>query len=264
MNIPPQAVFLYKGAWSPTCDTTFVDCLLTLKGETKWTRSVFPSWFLLTPAKEIKHNAGIMFSEKDLKDRAEVLQMRYHTFRYVLRQRGVTWDMPLKSVIALDEVWKKIFKLNKFVRAYYYKEEHMYSKLACLFGMDDVKVEGAPEVVVISDTTEQLPLNEIGNEDLGEQNDEVTSSLRFPRLDVCRKLFDVDIEADDRESTMELGIYFIDLAPDGQLRIRVENGRALPKQPRLGEDQGGPSTRSPHASSCGSNSPMGWWPHLHK
>ncbi|KAL1536534.1 hypothetical protein AAHA92_29170 [Salvia divinorum] len=244
MNIPPQAVFLYKDAWR--------------------TSSVFPSWFLLTAADEIKNNVGIVFSEDDLKDRAEVLWMRYHTFRYVLRQRGAIWDMPSKSVITPDEVWKKIFKLNKFAGAYYYKEEPIYSKLACLFGMDDVKVERAPEVEVISDTIEQLLLNEINNEDLGEQDDEVTSPMGFPHPNVRRKLFNVDIEAEDKESTMELGIQFIDLAPDGQLRTRVENGRALPKQPCLGEDQGGPSTRSPHASSCGSNSPMRWSPHLHK
>ncbi|KAL1550302.1 hypothetical protein AAHA92_18283 [Salvia divinorum] len=160
--------------------------------------------------------------------------MRYHTFRYVIRQRGATWDMPSKSVIAPDEVWEKIFKLKKFVGAYYYKEEPMYSKLACLFGMDDVKVEG---------------------------DDEVTSPLGFPCPNVRRKLFNVNIEADDRESTSELGIHFIDLAPDGQLRTRVEKGQTLPKQPHLGEDQGGPSTSSPHASSCSSNSLMGWWPH---
>ncbi|KAL1536921.1 hypothetical protein AAHA92_29495 [Salvia divinorum] len=55
-----------------------------------------------------------------------------------------------------------------------------------------------------------------------------------------RKLFVTDEEAVDRESTTESGIYFIDIAPDGQLRTRIEHG------------------------SCGSNSPIGWWSHIPK
>ncbi|KAL1559485.1 hypothetical protein AAHA92_09822 [Salvia divinorum] len=68
-------------------------------------------------------------------------------------------------------------------------------------------------------------------------------------------------EPTDRESMTETGIYFIDVGPDGQLRTRLEKSRALPKNPFLEKDKGGPSLSSSHASSHASNSPIGWWPH---
>ncbi|KAL1546424.1 hypothetical protein AAHA92_23024 [Salvia divinorum] len=246
INLSHQAAFLYKGDWSPSCDTIFVDCLISLKGETHWTRSVFPSWFLLTAAEEIKNNVGVIFSEIDLKDHVEVLRTRYHTFKDVLRHRGAFWDMPTKFVIAPDEVWEKILKKNSFAAAYYYHEEPIYSKLACLFGMDDVKVEGEKlegkkEVVVISDNTDQISTKDCICDNLDEKDDEVTSPAVFPRPMVRRKLFEEQrVEVADRESTTELGIYFIDLAPDGQLRTRLEKGRALAKPPIFCQDEGGP------------------------
>ena len=46
-----------------------------------------------------------------------------------------------------------ICKKNEFAGAYYYHDAHMYSSLACLFGMDDIKVEGEREVIEVSDNT---------------------------------------------------------------------------------------------------------------
>ncbi|KAG6424312.1 hypothetical protein SASPL_114727 [Salvia splendens] len=48
---------------------------------------------------------------------------------------------------------------------------------------------------------------------------------------VQRKLFPDEVNhALDRESTTSHGVYFIDVAPDGQLRTQVEKGRDLPNQ----------------------------------
>ncbi|KAL1559387.1 hypothetical protein AAHA92_09736 [Salvia divinorum] len=147
---------------------------------------------------------------------------------------------------------------NSFAGAYYYKEEPLYSKLTCLFGMDDVKVEGAKKVIVISKTTEIIPNEDRISQELGENDKEVNSLVVFPRPTVRRNLFDEEAETTDRESTTKLGIYFINLAQDGQLCTRMENGRDLPKQPIITPKVDGPSTRSPDASSCGSNSPIRW------
>ncbi|KAL1545563.1 hypothetical protein AAHA92_22272 [Salvia divinorum] len=195
MNIPQQSSFLYEGKWSPEIDIILVDTIISLKRETRWTLHEFPSWFLLTAVQEIEINIGVLFSEVDLCDRLEVLRVRYRTFKEVLGHCGAYWDMPSKCVIANNALWGKIFKKNSFAGAYYYHDEPLYSKLACLFGMDDVKVEGEKQVIVISDNTEKLPTDDPS----------------------CYKV-----------------------------------------------SEGDPSTRSPHASSCGSNTPIGWWSHVSK
>ncbi|KAL1566888.1 hypothetical protein AAHA92_02431 [Salvia divinorum] len=256
MNIPPQSTFLYKGGWSPTIDNIFMECLIRLKTEMRWTKSVFPSWFLLTAAEEIKTTMGVILSEVELRDRAKVLHCRYQIFKAVLRQRGAHWDMPQKAVIAPNEAWERLFKVNTFAGAYYYQEEPMYSQLACLFSLDDVKVEGEKEVVVISDNTEEILFDDLVSHGLVDKDEEVSSPAMFPGPNVRRKLFDEATDADDRESTTEPGIYFIDLAPDGQLQTRVEKGRALPK-PTIISSGEVVHTLSLYASSCGSNSPIG-------
>ncbi|KAG6394045.1 hypothetical protein SASPL_144622 [Salvia splendens] len=67
-----------------------------------------------------------------------------------------------------------------------------------------------------------------------------------------------------RESTTEPGIYFIDIGPDGKLRTRVEKGQVLPKDHPMKESNVKKFDRASNASSNGSNSPLGRWPHLHK
>ena len=232
------------------------------------------------------------------------MHRRYLIFKDVVQRFGAQWDQPTNAVTASDDVWEKIMKVqinfcvrtltfftvenmnhhkvfnllleyclqyNWFAGAYYYNGEPEHSKLACLFGMDDVKVEGENEVIVISDSTEKLPTEEMGPYDIGELNDEVNSPLVFPPPTVCRKLFEGNQTPTDRESTTDVGIYFIDLTHDGQLRSRFEKGPALPPPSTFKDKAGvskatevGPSRMLPHASSCGSNSPLGKWSHLKK
>ena len=121
------------------------------------------------------------------------------------------------------------------------------------------------DVVVISDRTEKICDDEPSCYEVGGIEGEVNSPFMLPPSKACRKLFADDVEPPtDRESTNDIGIYFIDLAEDGQLRTRFEKGRALLKPPTQKKDEAGPSTRSPNASLCASNSPIHWWPHIHK
>lgn len=119
--------------------------------------------------------------------------------------------------------------MNTFAGAYYYAGEPMYERLACLFGMDDVKLEGQNEVVVISDTTEKVHCDDLMNNEAGEE--EVNSPVVFPGPKVRRKLFDDVPEPNDRESTTVGGIDFIDLTTDGQMCTRVSFGKELRKPP---------------------------------
>ncbi|KAL1567603.1 hypothetical protein AAHA92_03066 [Salvia divinorum] len=254
MNIPLQPHFLYKENWTLEIDTILVDTIIRLKEETGWTLQEFPNYFLMTATREIKAKLAVHFNEAELRARLKVLCLRYRTFKEVLRHKGTYWDMDAKCVDAADCVWTKILKNNAFAGAYYHQDEPQYSKIACLLGMDDVKVESAKEVIVISVSTEKLSPEDSSCYEVGDDTKEVNSPAIFPQPTVRHKLFIEDDEPTDRESTIETGIYFIDVGPDGQLRTRLEKSRALTKNPFLKKDKGGPSLRSSHVSSCASNS----------
>lgn len=153
---------------------------------------------------------------------------------------------------------------NEFVGAYYYHDEHLYSELACLFGMDDVKVEGEMEVIDISDNTAKIMSEDTVPVDLEEEEEEVNSPAVFRRPNVKRKLFDEDEMPTDKESSTTEGSFIIEVAARGQLQPRFEMSRSLPKTSTFGSADVGPSTKSPHTSSCASNSPIGWLPQTRK
>ncbi|KAL1563323.1 hypothetical protein AAHA92_05805 [Salvia divinorum] len=264
MNFPPQYMFFYKGKWTPEMDTILVDTLLRLKGETSWILEEFPSYFLLTAAKEIEEKEHVLLYEIELSNRVEALHTRYLAFKDLLAQKGAYWDFRTKSVIAPEAAWEKMCKKTRLAGAYFYEEEPQYNKLACLFGMDHIKVEGEKEVIVISESTKKKSDEEPSCYEIDDAYEEVTSPTAKRAVCADRKPFiDVD-EPTNRESTTEPGIYFIDVAVDGQLRTSLEKGRALPKVKAVNTPGVGPSNPSSHASSCGSNSPIGWWPHLQK
>ncbi|KAL1568815.1 hypothetical protein AAHA92_00376 [Salvia divinorum] len=242
MNFPPQYMFFYKGKWTPEMDTILVDTLLRLKGEAGWILEEFPSYFLLTAGKEIEEKEHVLLYEIELSN----------------------WDFRTKSVIAPEAVWGKMCKKNPLAGAYFYVEEPQYTKLACLFGMDDIKVEGEKEVILISESTEKKSDEEPSCYEIDDACEEVTSPTAKPAVRANRKPFTDVNELTDRESTTEPGLYFINVAPDGKLRTRLEKGRVLPKVQAVNTPGVGLSNPSSHASSCRSNSPIGWWSHLQK
>ncbi|KAL1560316.1 hypothetical protein AAHA92_10538 [Salvia divinorum] len=200
MNFSPQAMYLYKGKWTLEVDTILVDTLLRLKQETGWILKEFPSYFLLTAAKEIE--------EKEE-------------------------DFPSKKVVAPEAAWERVCKKNPLAGAYFYHEEPHYYKLACLFGMYDIKMEEEKEVIIISESSEDKEDGEPSCYEIGSVCEEVTSPIVKPVVYARRKLFVTDEETVDRESTTEPDIYFIEVAPDGKLRTRIEHGRVLPKAQSL-------------------------------
>ncbi|KAG6419002.1 hypothetical protein SASPL_121210 [Salvia splendens] len=265
MAIPSQSEFLYNAKWSPACDDALVDCLIILKGENNMLPTEFPSWILLTASDWIKNKACVKFSELELKERVDLLRTRYYTFKAVIRLRGAYWNQQTKAVVAPKESWDYMLKMNSFAGAYFYQEEPIWARLACLFGFDDVKVEGQKEVVVISDNTEEIHEDASVMNALGDGEDEVNSPAVFPGPKVRRKLFDDDPMPNDRGSSTDAGIDFIDLTSDGLMRPREEKGQILHQPPKPSTEGAGPSTaKSPRSSSCGSNSPMKWWPHICK
>ncbi|KAG6387428.1 hypothetical protein SASPL_152615 [Salvia splendens] len=86
------------------------------------------------------------------------------------------------------------YDMNSFAGAYFYQEEPIWARLACVFGFDDVKVVGQQEqeVVVISDYTEEIHEDDIIINALVDEEEEVNSPAVFPGPNVHRKLFDDD------------------------------------------------------------------------
>ncbi|KAL1549200.1 hypothetical protein AAHA92_17332 [Salvia divinorum] len=116
-----------------------------------WTLQEFPNNFFMTVAQEIEAKLAVHFTEaKLLKVRAYAIEP-LRRFSVIRAHTGIC----MQSVSA-DCVWTKILKNNAFAGAYYYHDKPQYSKIAYLFGMDDVKVESAKEVIVISVSTEKL------------------------------------------------------------------------------------------------------------
>lgn len=123
-------------------------------------------------------------------------------------------------------------------------------------------MESHTEVIVLSDDTEKLPTDVPRCYELPAGDEEVNSPVMLPPRTVRRKLFNDELEVPDRESTTQRGPCFIDLATDGQVRTMIQQDRVVPKPPPFKADACSPSTRSPHTSSCASNSPIVRYPQL--
>ncbi|KAG6382352.1 hypothetical protein SASPL_157981 [Salvia splendens] len=117
-----------------------------------WEGSDIPSWVLNECGLAIQGELGVKLTISKLSDRLTELQSRYHTFKEVVHTTGATWLPRQNFVMADDCVWVEILK-NTFAAAYYHRDEPEFNLLASLFGLDDVKEEDAPTVIVISDST---------------------------------------------------------------------------------------------------------------
>ncbi|KAG6421657.1 hypothetical protein SASPL_118214 [Salvia splendens] len=198
-----------------------------------------------------------MLTEVDIKQRLDFLKQRYTTFKAVTKNKDASYDVEAKVVRASDVIWEAILKVT-----YYHRDDPYFTLLACLYGMDDVKEEREVEIIVLSDCTEEIPTDEPSCYEVSGFEAEVNSPMMLPPQTVRRKLFPEDAAPPlDQESTNDVGMYFIDIGPDGRLVTRLESTRVLPRSAAAKTDDAGPSTRSPNASSVASNSPVGWWPH---
>ncbi|KAG6403618.1 hypothetical protein SASPL_135844 [Salvia splendens] len=144
------------------------------------------------------------------------------TFKAIVNEKGAHWDQENKYVRASDDLWHMMIKKNKFPGAYYYHDEPIYPSLACLFGMDDIKVEGEVEVIEISDNTIKIISDDTLAIDMDANDEEVNSPAVFRRPNVKRKLFDEEEMPTNMESSTDSAAYFIDLVNAGQLPTRVE------------------------------------------
>ncbi|KAG6411708.1 hypothetical protein SASPL_129792 [Salvia splendens] len=207
MLIPQQAVYLYYGNWTLEIDEIVLNMIIKLKRETQWKFDEFPSSFILTAQHAVKTKTNILLTEVDIKQRLNFLKQRYTTFKAVVGYKGASYDK------------------TPFAAAYYHRDDPHFPQLACLYGMDDVKKEREVYVIVLSDCTEEIPTDEPSCYEVSGFEVEVNSPGIVPPQTVRRKLFPADVAPPiNQESTNNMGMYFIDIGPDGRLVTHLSVG----------------------------------------
>ncbi|KAG6430352.1 hypothetical protein SASPL_108417 [Salvia splendens] len=154
--IPPQAVFFYKGKWTPEMDAMLLSTLITLRRGREWEDGNVPEDVLRNVRDVIMHPFGMDLTTDDIAGRVKLLKARYISFKKLVKTNGVQWNPQHRIVVASDSTWNFIFKRDASAAAYFYRDEPDFSLLASFFGQFDVKVEFPQEVIAISDNSAEV------------------------------------------------------------------------------------------------------------
>ncbi|XP_042000801.1 uncharacterized protein LOC121750345 isoform X2 [Salvia splendens] len=250
MSIPLQAKFFFKGLWSPSVDDVILSTAIRMKSVRGWNGKQVPAEVFFEASHAVLTKLGCKLTPDDIKERMQFFELRYRTFKAVVATYGVTWDVKDHIIQADEAVWKKIFK--PFAAAYFHCDELDFSRLAIVFGMEDVKVEDSPNVIVISDSTEILSPRFVHTITTPTDPGEVNSPLITVSGSVRRKLFDEEGDSRDRESNNgHLPPYYS--PPNG---VKLDSSLGKPKLDDIVK-QLTPPDCSPNVYSSASWSPFG-------
>ncbi|KAI8567836.1 hypothetical protein RHMOL_Rhmol02G0152700 [Rhododendron molle] len=85
---------------------------------------------------ELKRLTAYNYSKEQVKNKYFALRILFNSFNSLKGITGVGWDSTLLTITAPDDVWKRLFKVNKLVRKFKKKKEGMpyYNELCCIFG----------------------------------------------------------------------------------------------------------------------------------
>ncbi|KAL1568896.1 hypothetical protein AAHA92_00444 [Salvia divinorum] len=173
-----------------------------------------------------------------------------------------SWTLQIDTQLAVSLVRLKTktlrIKKNPFAGAYYYHHEPQFHKLAVLFDMDDVKVEGERRTINISDSPPKVESKGLACDKADDESEEVNSPACFPTSKVRRKLFIDDDNSLDRESPNAKPKYFLELGEDGEFHSKMETLPAGTKARGSTSDTPKAMFMASIASSCGSSSPVAW------
>ncbi|KAL1550735.1 hypothetical protein AAHA92_18663 [Salvia divinorum] len=259
-QISNQASFFYRGKWNHEMDKILLSTIIKLNHCSGWDGIVVHETVLLEAGKIILGQVGCELTNAELSSRLKVLKSRYNTFKEVVNTHGVRWDVDNNFVVADEEMWKKMFKRNPFVGAYYHRDESDFYLLATVFGLSDIKIEDGHETIMISDTIEVIAISDPtvpiapgpGLPSASPADpDEVTSPILGGATRVRRKLFDDVVLTIDQQSSNMAPFCCLFPTADGSLKNKMENKssfRSIPVKKKGVES-------SPHGSSCASWSP---------
>ncbi|KAG6403669.1 hypothetical protein SASPL_135897 [Salvia splendens] len=198
-NIPPQAIFFYRGKWTGAMDTLLLSTMIKLRIGSRSKDDSVTDAMLNEACEVINLRFAAELTCADVVSRLELLWVRYQTFNEVISTPGVRWDLDEKLIVADDTTWKLIFRSNPFAGAYYYRDEEEYSRLTTMFGLHGGKTEKSREVITISDTTELIVITDSPvpyaptrgkHRPSPADPEEVNSPIVDPCTIVRRKLFD--------------------------------------------------------------------------
>ncbi|KAL1559251.1 hypothetical protein AAHA92_09612 [Salvia divinorum] len=203
---------------------------------------------------------GCELTNAELSSWLKVLKYRYNTFKEVVGTHGVRWDVHNNFVVADEEMWKKMFKRNPFVGAYYHRGEPDFYLLATVFGLSDVKIEDGYETITISDTIEVIAISDptvpiapgpgLPSDSPADPN-EVASPILGGATRVRRKLFDEVVLSLDQQSSNMAPFCCLFPTAYGSLKYKMENMSSFHSIPVKKKEV----ESSPHGSSCASWSP---------
>ncbi|KAG6436119.1 hypothetical protein SASPL_101003 [Salvia splendens] len=217
-----------------------------------WNGKQVPAEVFFEASHAVQTKLGCQLTPDDIKERMQFFELRYRTFKAMVATYRVTWEVKDHFIQADEAVWKKIFKHHPFAAAYFHCDELDFSRLAIVFGMEDVKVEEVTNVIVISDSTEILPLLFVPTITTPTDPDEVNSPLITVIGSVRRKLFDEEGDSRDRESNNgHLPPYY-----SHPTSVKLDSKLGNPKLGNLVK-QLTPPACSPNAYSSASWSPFG-------
>ncbi|KAL1548832.1 hypothetical protein AAHA92_17016 [Salvia divinorum] len=252
MSIPLQEKFFFKGLWTSTVDDIILTTAIRMKSIHGWDGKLIPIEVFFEASYAIHTKLGCQLTPDEIKERMQLLELRYRISKAVVATTGARWEVKKYYVVANEAVWENIFKYHPFAEAYFHCDEPEFSRLAVVFGMEDVKVEEAKDVIVISDSTEILPPPVVPTVTPVSDPDEVNSPLLTVVGQVRRKLFDEDLDSLDRESNNGHRPHNYSPSSSVELGPKVKDPKfhRLLKQPT-------PPVCSPNASSSASWSPFG-------
>lgn len=111
MDIPPQAIFFFKGKWSVELDNQLLSELVRVKEEQGEIHSGLADEALIDARAKVEAVAAIKFNIDELQARVHFLASRYEIFHVLVSTPGVCWYPNLKVVDAADIVWGKVMQV---------------------------------------------------------------------------------------------------------------------------------------------------------
>ncbi|XP_042067473.1 uncharacterized protein LOC121810814 [Salvia splendens] len=258
-NIPPQDSFLYKGRWTAEVDSVMLSVIIREKRANNWSGTVIPIPVLEEAVATISLETGVSFTWRELYERFQFMEKRYHAFNLVTRTRGVSWYVHSNTIIGPEPTWKALFQKNQLAAAYFYYGDPEWSRLTMLFGKTKPKTEPNSNVIEISDTTVPVPEEDanpsphmVPFDPFTEVSESVSSPLVANVNSTRRKLFSEDYHNLDIEESIETCPIFRHPGTSGAANHKPAT------RPSARVKKFNPA-ESPHGSSCGSTSPANWW-----
>ena len=111
MNIHPQAMYLYKGKWSPQADDLLLSTAMQVKSTLHDNHMGVPDGAIFEAGVKMVSDLGVHFSLSEMKERVTLYEARYRTFKRVVATPGARWDTTNKVVDASDAIWAEMLKV---------------------------------------------------------------------------------------------------------------------------------------------------------